>query len=272
MGALNVSPESFHAGSVHTDPAALRAAAIAMVEAGAALIDVGAMSTAPYRAGTISEDEEADRLGAAIATLSRAVGVPISADTSRVRPVGAALEAGASVVNDVTGLADARVTRLIAERGVSVIVVASPASAHAGGVTIEPNDPVGTVRACLASSLSRARAAGISPEKIVLDPGIGFFLDDANARATWDVRVLSGLRALAALGRPLAVGVSRKSFIGTLTGRARPDARLPGSLAATALAVAAGAALVRAHDVADTVDAVRVAERVAGRTGGVTAP
>jgi dihydropteroate synthase len=118
-------------------------------------------------------------------------------------------------------------------------------------------------RALLAACLDRARRAGIAEERIVLDPGIGFFREGP---VSWDVRdaaVLAGLRGLSGLGRPLCVGVSRKSFIGAITGRPAPADRLAGSLAATAVAVVNGAAVIRTHDVAETLDAVRVAERLA---------
>jgi len=118
------------------------------------------------------------------------------------------------------------------------------------------------VRGILKRALAAARAAGVPEERIVLDPGIGFFRDEGVPWHVWDVAVLAGLPALAELGRPLCVGVSRKSFVGAITGREDPAARLPGSLAATAAAVLGGAALIRTHDVAETVDAVRVAERV----------
>jgi dihydropteroate synthase len=114
----------------------------------------------------------------------------------------------------------------------------------------------------LQDALARARAAGLPDERVVLDPGIGFFRDAGVPWHVWDVTVLAGLPALADLGRPLCVGVSRKSFIGAVTGRERPEDRLAGSLAATAIAVLGGAALVRTHDVRETVDAVRLAERV----------
>ena len=118
------------------------------------------------------------------------------------------------------------------------------------------------MRALLAGALGRAREAGIPEERIILDPGIGFFRDEAIPWDEWDVRVLARLEALGALGRPLCVGVSRKSFVGAITGRPRPEARLAGSLAATAVAVLNGAALLRTHDVAETLDAIRIAERI----------
>jgi dihydropteroate synthase len=118
------------------------------------------------------------------------------------------------------------------------------------------------VRAILGEALARARGAGIPDDRIVLDPGVGFFRDGPMAWHEWDVAVLAGLAVLRDLGRPLCVGVSRKSFIGALTGREATEARLAGSLAATTAAVLGGAALIRTHDVRETRDAVRVAERI----------
>ena len=123
-------------------------------------------------------------------------------------------------------------------------------------------DPVATVKSLLGEALERAHTAGIPDERIVVDPGIGFFRNEGVPWDAWDARVLAGLSALGALGRPLCVGVSRKSFIGVITGRDGTGERLAGSLAATAVAVWNGAALIRTHDVPDTLDAVRVAERL----------
>jgi dihydropteroate synthase len=257
MGALNVSPESFHGGSVHRDPEALLEAARGMVEAGAHLVDVGARSTAPYRDTDIDEGEEIRRLGRAVAILAGALGVPVSADTARAGPARAALQAGARVINDVSGAADPELARLVAEGGAGFIGMAAPAPGDdlAAG-------PIATVAACLRRALARARGAGIPDERIVLDPGIGFFRAGPIAWDEWDVAVLAGLPRLRELGRPLCVAVSRKSFIGAITDRTSPEDRLAGSLAATALAVAHGAALIRTHDVRETLDAVRVAARV----------
>jgi dihydropteroate synthase len=265
MGVLNVSPESFYAGSVRREREELVQAAQAMVAAGAALIDVGARSTAPYLANAVGEDEERERLAHAVEAVAHAVAVPISADTTRPGPARAALDAGARVINDVSGLRDPRMGPLVKERGASLILMASPERVEAlgrGAAAREATDPVALVAALLTAALQRARAVGIADKDIVLDPGIGFFRYEAVTWDEWDMRVLAGLPTLAALGRPLALGVSRKSFLAAVTGREEPARRLAGSLAATALAVAAGAALIRTHDVADTMDAVRVAERL----------
>jgi dihydropteroate synthase len=188
----------------------------------------------------------------------------VSADTARASAARAALDAGATIVNDVTALSDEGVARIVAERGVSTILMASPA---AGGV-LGDTEPVATVTGILSAAMGRARGAGIADANVVLDPGIGFFRDGPVSWDVWDATILARLDALACLGRPLCVGVSRKSFLGAITGHADPAARLPASLAATAIAVLRGAAIVRAHDVAETVDAVRVAERVTAARSG----
>lgn len=256
MGALNVSPESFHAASVHTEAQDLLAAALAMVEAGAALIDVGARSTAPYGGSRIGDEDERERLARAVEILASKVPVPISADTTRPGPARAALDAGAQVINDVSGLRDPAVATLIRERGAGAILMAFP------GAAPSEMGPVASVKALLKDALERARGAGIPDERVVLDPGIGFFRGETVAWGEWDAAVLAGLGELEALGRPLCIGVSRKSFLGAITGRPRTEDRLAGSLAATAVAVWNGAALVRAHDVAETLDAVRIVERI----------
>jgi dihydropteroate synthase len=257
VGVLNVSPESFYAGSVVAAADRLLETGEAMVRAGAAWLDVGAMSTAPYRRTRIPEAQEAERLQWAVTLLAGKVSAPVSADVSRAEPARAALEAGARVVNDVTGLAgDPALARLVAEAGAALIVMASPVAAPA------PGDPVATVHASLMRSLAVARAAGIADERILVDPGIGFFRGGAVAWPDWDCRVLAGLAGLRSLGRPLHVGVSRKSFIGAVAGVDDPGDRLPGTLAATAAAVAGGAHVIRAHDVAETVQAVRVAQAI----------
>jgi dihydropteroate synthase len=256
IGVLNVSPESFYGGSVHTDPDDLLRAADDMVAAGAAILDVGAMSTAPYLETRIGEDEEAERLARAVERLAAKCAVPVSADASRYAPARAALDAGATIVNDVTGLrGDPRLAGLIAARGASAILMAHPAAADRW----EPVGPVETVARALGGSLATAREAGIAEQRIVLDPGIGFFRNGPVLWYEWDAAVIAHLDRLRALGRPLCVGVSRKSFIGAFTGRDEPAERLAGSLAATAVAVSHGAALIRTHDVAETRDAVRVA-------------
>ena len=258
MGVINVSPESFHPGSVYRGDDAVLAAAVAMAEAGAALIDVGARSSAPYLDTAISEAEETERLVRAVGALAAKLAVPVSVDTSRPPVARAALEAGARVVNDVSALVDPALARVAAEHDAGLILMASP------GPDRVVDTPMATVTRILRGALEAACRVGVPEDRVVLDPGIGFFRDADVAWHAWDIAVLAGLWELTALGRPLCVGVSRKSFVGAITGHRDPAARLSGSLAATAAAVLAGAALIRTHDVAETVDAVRVAERVRG--------
>lgn len=255
MGAINVSPESFYGRSVAVGDDDVLAAAERMVAAGASLIDVGAMSTAPYLRGEISPIEEADRLQRAVGLLARRMGVPVSADTSRAEPARAALAAGAEVINDVTGLrADPGLADVVAQAGAGLIVTASPPR------DVSPaGPPLATVSELLATGVQAATRAGVPAGAIAVDPGIGFFRGQDVAWPEWDCRILAGLGAVRAIGRPLCVGVSRKSFIGALAGCPDPADRLPGSLAATAAAVLAGAHLIRTHDVAETLQAVRVA-------------
>jgi dihydropteroate synthase len=278
VGVINVSPESFHAGSIYRGDEAVLRAALAMVEAGAALIDVGARSTAPYLSTAIDEGEETARLAHTVALLAAKLSVPISADTPRPGPARAALEAGARVINDVSCLRDPALARLVAAHDASLILMAAPDTAPVAARTrprsasrvrvashrpvASGRSPVATIKDLLAAGLRRARAARIPMDRIVVDPGIGFFRGESVAWPEWDLRVLSGLSALRTLGRPIAVGVSRKSFLGAVLERPDTADRLAGSLAATAIAVAHGAALIRTHDVAETRDAVRVAQHV----------
>ncbi len=228
-----------------------------MARAGAAFVEVGAMSTAPYLATRITEDQEADRLAWAVDLLARTLDRPVSADTSRSAPVRAALDAGARIINDVTGLTgDPKIAGLVARSEVGLILMASE---RQGAIC---DDAVDHVHDLLAQSLDLARAAGVDRSRIAVDPGIGFFRNQRVAWHVWDCAVLAALPRLRSLGHPVCVGVSRKSFIGAITGRDDPAERLPGSLAATAAAVMGGAQLIRAHDVPETVQAVRVAEAI----------
>jgi len=255
MAALNVSPESFYAGSVLADRGALHEAAQRAAEEGADVIDIGARSTAPYRDTEVDVEEEVRRMLRAVETVVRAVPVPVSADTTRASVAAAALAAGARIVNDVSGLRGDKAMADIAAQAEGVVLVASPDGERDG-------EPLEQVRSLLCDSLERAARAGIAPGEIVLDPGIGFFTRGGVPAPAFTCAVLNRLDALADLGAPLLVGVSRKAFIGRLTGHDAPDARLAGSLAATAVAVYNGAAMIRTHDVAATRDAVRVAEAI----------
>jgi dihydropteroate synthase len=244
VGILNVSPESFYRGSVARGRRALQALARRMVQEGADILDIGAMSTAPYLSGAISEQEEAARMVAAVRLVREVTTAPLSVDTQRSSVAAAALHAGASILNDVSGLAH------------------DPGMAERAPSTV---DPVAHVTALLRQCLRQARQADIPSDRIVLDPGIGFFRRTTLPWYEFDCLVLARLSRLVKLGHPLLVGISRKSFTGKFTGRQHPADRLYGSLGATAIAVYNGAALVRTHDVAPTLDAVRMAEAIRNR-------
>lgn len=258
MAVLNVSPESFYSGSVRGDAGALHAAAQRAVDDGAHFVDVGAMSTAPYRDGEVPLAEEIRRMTWALGVLAKAVSVPLSADTKRAAVAAAALASGARIINDVTGFrGDAAMADVAAMAEGAVLVASEPCAA--GWV-----DPLELVRSLWRESLLLAERSGIAADSVVLDPGIGFFTRQAVPADRLNCLLLDRLGELGDVGRPILAGISRKAFVGRLTGREDPSDRLAGSLGAAAIAVYNGAAVVRTHDVAATRDAVRIAEAIRG--------
>ena len=256
MAVLNASPESFYQGSIHTDPKQLAQAAQSMVSEGADIIDIGAMSTAPYLKTNISVHEETQRLVCAVAEVSAQVAVPISADTKRAQPAQAALAAGARIINDISGLKhDPDMAAVIAQSGVGAVIMASESTPQSG-------PPLERIRKALMDSLDIAERAGITKDSIVLDPGIGFFREPGIPWDEWDCAVLRELSDLRSLGFPLLVGASRKSFIGKILAQPNTHDRLIGSVACAVIAVFNGAHIIRAHDVKETVEAVRMAEHL----------
>jgi len=256
MSILNVSPESFYKGSVQTSLGSLAEAAQAMASAGADIIDIGAMSTAPYLKTHISLEEETERLARAVEAVISRVAVPVSADTQRALPAAAALTAGARIINDVSGLKhDPAMAPLIARSGAGAIIMASESTPGTGA-------PMLRIQSALQESVRIAAQAGIPSDTMVLDPGIGFFRQPGIPWDEWDCTVLRELTSLRALGFPLLVGVSRKSFIGKILGQPNTADRLIGSLACAAIAVYNGAHIIRAHDVRETVETVRMVERL----------
>lgn len=264
MGVINASPESFYKGSVVTDPERAASLAEKMIREGASFIDVGGMSTAPYLDTYVSLDEEIRRVVPIIKTIKEnsSAKAPISVDTTRSLVAEKAVEAGADIVNDVRGLKeDPRMAKVVAEYGVPVIVAANPL-----GQVIEGADPVRSVMTALEESIRIAEDAGIDTAKVVIDPAIGFIRPENPPWYVWDATVIANLDILRGFGLPILVGISRKSFLKAITGRERPEERLAGSLAATAIAVWNGAHIVRTHDVRETLDAVKVAWFIRGRS------
>jgi dihydropteroate synthase len=255
MGVVNVTPDSFSDGGLYLDPAAAIAHGEELLAAGADILDIGGESTRPG-AEPVGAAEEMRRVLPVVETLA---GATISIDTYKATIATAALDAGATIVNDVTALrGDPRMAALCAERKVTVILM------HMRG---EPrtmqNDPVyadvvAEVREFLAERIEFAVGAGIARERIWVDPGIGF-----GKTAQHNHELLRRLPELASLGQTLVVGTSRKGFIGALDGSSA-DERLGGTIASTVLAAGAGADVVRVHDVAEVGQALTVAAAISG--------
>lgn len=256
MGIVNAGPDSFSDARRLDTLEAQVAEAVEQVAAGADLIDVGAESGVTYSDLTPAEVER-DRVVPLVAALAKR-GVRVSVDTFKPLVAEAALEAGACMINDVSGLADDRLAALCARSGAALVLMhtrAAPKEAHFP----DSDDVVGDVVAFLADALDRARAQGCATEQIVLDPG-----PDFAKRPGESVAVLRGVDRLAELGRPVLAAVSRKYFLGAVTGRP-PDQRLGASVAAAVWAARSGAAILRVHDVADVADALAVTRVLEGQ-------
>ena len=246
MGILNVTPDSFSDGGRFLDPEAALAQARAMVDAGAAILDVGGESTRPGAAEVAAADEIA-RTVPVIGAL-RGLGVPLSIDTRKAAVAGAALAAGAGVVNDVAALGfDPAMAGVVARAGVPVVLM----HARGGPATMQEapvyGDALLEVYDFLSDRVALAEAAGISRDHIVVDPGIGFGKTVAH-----NLTLLRGLSLFHGLGCAVMLGASRKKFIGALSGQAQADRRVPGSVAVALAGVAQGVQILRVHDVGET--------------------
>ena len=251
MGVLNVTPDSFSDGGHFLDPVDAIDQARRMIAEGADLLDIGAESTRPYGgAVAVPIAEEMRRLGPVLPAIV-GLGVPVSIDTMKAEVAAWALAAGAAIVNDVWGLQrDGGLARVVAEHAVPVIIMHNREAA-------DPSiDIIADICAFFSRSLDIAARAGIARQSIVLDPGIGF-----GKTPEQSVTAIARLPELRSFGLPLLVGASRKRFIDKVS-PAPPDQRLGGSIAAHLLAVAGGAAIIRTHDVAETVQALRVAAAI----------
>jgi dihydropteroate synthase len=251
MGVLNVTPDSFSDGGRYLDPANALAAARAMYAAGAAIIDVGGESTRPG-ATQPSLEEELARVVPVVRAIAAELDVIVSVDTSRAPVIAAAVEAGATFINDVRGLRDPAALAACARLGVGVCVMHMQGEPATMQQAPSYHDVVAEVRGYLEQRVAACRAVGVAPDGICVDPGFGFGKTSAH-----NLALLGALEEFTTLGVPLAVGLSRKSLAGALTGRAVGE-RLAGSVALAAIAASRGASIVRAHDVAETLDAIRI--------------
>ncbi len=255
MGIVNVTPDSFSDGGKFMDHHTAIEYALRLVDEGADIIDVGGESTRPG-SDPVSAYDEWNRVGPVIEAIVDRTDVPISIDTMKPEVAWKAIEAGAIMVNDVTGLRNIDMVDLVAKEGVAVTVM------HMLGEpkTMQHNpvyeDVVREVREYLQERIDAAVSAGVKREAIAIDPGIGF-----GKTVEHNLRLINHVGELAKLGRPVCIGVSRKSFIGSITSSEVTD-RLEGSLAAAVIAVCRGARIIRVHDVKETIRAIKVAEAI----------
>jgi dihydropteroate synthase len=255
MGIVNVTPDSFADGGLRLDPARAIEGALAMVEAGADLVDVGAESTRPG-APALAEDEELARLLPVVEGLAGRLRVPLSVDTYKARVADAALARGAGIVNDISGLRfDPALASVVAARGAGLVLMHHRGRSADMYQHARYDDVAGEVARELAGRVADAVAAGVPRDRLLIDPGLGFAKRAADSYAA-----LAGLDRLAALDLPILVGPSRKSFVGEPLGGVPPAARGWGTAAAVAAAVLFGAHVVRVHDVAEMADVARVAD------------
>jgi dihydropteroate synthase len=260
MGILNASPESFYKKSIKTTKQQITNTIKKMEIDGADFIDVGGMSTAPYLSTTVSEKIESQRILNTIKIIQNVSNLPISVDTCRANVAKSALEYGIEIINDVSGLKyDAKMIDVVREFAPSLILCAFDSKTVSGNISSTKN--------ILRDSLTLAKKAGISSNKIVLDPAIGFFRKSGKGpfftkiKSDWVKRDLSIIQNLKSIKQqyPILISVSNKSFIGKLLGKENVSDRLIGSIAAEVVSVLHGADIIRTHNIAETKDAVTIA-------------
>jgi dihydropteroate synthase len=258
MGVLNVTPDSFSDGGLYADPGAAVARGLALFEAGADIVDVGGESTRPGGA-PLDAETETRRVVPVLDGLRRQARGLLSIDTTKARVAAAALDAGAEIVNDVSGFSyDPELASLVAKRGVPAILMHLRGDFAAMHRDPAYSDVMGEVVAELRQALERAEAAGVPRAQVILDPGIGF-----SKAAAHSLEVIRRLPEMAVLDRPVLAGPSRKSFIGRVLDRPAGE-RLMGTAAAVAACVLGGAHIVRVHDVGEMVQVVRMCDAIRG--------
>lgn len=254
MGILNVTPDSFSDGGQFFGAEVAIDHARRLIDDGADILDIGGESTRPG-SDPVDEEEELRRVLPVFEALAGRVRVPLSIDTCKAAVARECLQAGAQIINDITGLRDPAMMDVVSDAKAPVIIMHMRGTPKVMQQQTEYVDVVREVRLCLNGRVQKARAAGISD--IAIDPGLGFAKTSAQ-----NFELLRRLNELTTLGCPVVVGPSRKSFLGTLPGQSRPDCRLEGTLAAVTIAAMNGARIVRVHDVKECKRAVSVAERV----------
>jgi dihydropteroate synthase len=259
MGVLNVTPDSFWDGGRYAAPEAAIEHARRMVDDGADIIDIGAESTRPG-SNALDLETEIDRLTPVVSALDQILDVPISIDTRRAAVAGAMLDLGADMVNDVSGLAfDSEMARVVCDYGVPVVIMHMRGRPDDMQSHTDYVDVVADVKRELAERVARAEQNGIAPDRIIIDPGIGFA-----KTAEQCVEIIARLDEFLDLGKPVLIGPSRKSFMGKILGLA-PEDRLEATIACAVVAAVKGAAIVRVHDVASTVKALSMLAEISSR-------
>jgi len=257
MGIVNVTPDSFADGGMHFDVDRAVEAGVRMAADGADIIDVGGESTRPG-ADPLPEGEELRRVLPVVERLAREIRIPISIDTYKARIAREALECGATIINDISGLQyDPDLGRVAASSGAALILMHTRGRSSGMYDLAVYEDAAAEVARELAEAIARAVRAGVSRDAIIVDPGLGFA-----KRAEHSYDVLAGLDTLAALDRPILSGPSRKSFLKAALGEREPSEREWGTAAAVTASVLLGAHIVRVHGVREMVDVVRVADRI----------
>ncbi len=252
MGVVNVTPDSFSDGSLFDRPDRAVAHGLTLLEQGADLLDIGGESTRPG-AEPVTEDEELARVMPVLEGLRRHSDAPISIDTSKPALMRAAAEAGADMINDVSALGAPGSLQAVVASGLPVCLMHMQGEPRTMQRNPRYDDVVGEVLDFFQDRLQTCLDAGVARESIVLDPGFGF-----GKSLDHNLALLHRLDELNSLGYPLLVGISRKSMLGALTGRKAPDQRVAASVAAAVIAAQRGAAIVRVHDVAETIDALKI--------------
>ena len=262
MGILNVTPDSFSDGGRFFALEAACAQAEALLEAGADWLDIGGESSRPGAAPVAAEEEAARVLPVISALRARHPEVPISIDTWKADVAEAALAAGATAVNDISALRDPRMAEVVARAGCDVVLMHMRGDPQTMQDRPQYADPVSEIGAFLSERRQVALDAGVAPDRIWLDPGIGF-----GKTLEHNLALIRGLPKLSALGAPIVVGASRKSFLGRILSREAPEDRVVGSLAVAAVATWLGVSMLRVHDVKETYEVVRTVRAIARPVG-----
>jgi len=257
MGILNVTPDSFSDGGTYFDPDAAVSRGIEMAEQGADIIDVGGESTRPG-AEPIDAEEEIRRVVPVIKQLAVRTGIPISIDTYRSQTAAAALDSGASIINDISAMTfDANMKHLAAERKCPIVLMHIKGTPQNMQQNPHYENVIEEIIAWLKARIEEAESAGIDKQAIIIDPGIGF-----GKTVEHNLEILNKLDRFRALGKPTLVGVSRKRMIGEILGGLPVEERLEGTAAAVAISIANGANIVRVHDVKEMARVVKVADAI----------